>query len=105
VIDITMIVAADSDVLLAIARFAAIGYVHQGNLGVEGREASDSPRTLPAHHLYLCPRQGLGLMNHLTFATTCGHTPKPLARMAISRSGWPEGFDTISIGTWAARPI
>jgi GrpB-like predicted nucleotidyltransferase (UPF0157 family) len=50
---------------MAIERLATVGYAHQGNLGVEGREAFDSPRTLPAHHLYLCPRQSLGLMNHL----------------------------------------
>jgi len=66
VIDITVIVVSDTDVPLAIERLATVGYVHQGDLGVEGREAFASPPMLPAHHLYLCPRQSLALMNHLT---------------------------------------
>jgi GrpB-like predicted nucleotidyltransferase (UPF0157 family) len=65
IVDITVIVAAQGDVRVAIERVAAVGYVHQGNLGVEGREAFQSPRGLPAHNLYVCPRNSLGLENHL----------------------------------------
>ena len=65
IVDITVIVAAQADVRMAIERLAAVGYVHQGNLGVEGREAFQSPRGLPAHNLYVCPRNSLGLENHL----------------------------------------
>lgn len=65
IVDITVVVAAQGDVRMAIERLAAVGYVHQGNLGVEGREAFQSPRGLPAHNLYVCPRNSLGLENHL----------------------------------------
>jgi GrpB-like predicted nucleotidyltransferase (UPF0157 family) len=64
-IDISVVVRADVDVPVAIERLARLGYVHRGNLGVEGREAFDSPAGPPAHHLYLCPRNSPGLANHL----------------------------------------
>jgi GrpB-like predicted nucleotidyltransferase (UPF0157 family) len=63
IVDITVV--CGGDVRMAIERLAAVGYVHQGNLGVEGREAFQSPRGLPAHNLYVCPRNSLGLENHL----------------------------------------
>jgi GrpB-like predicted nucleotidyltransferase (UPF0157 family) len=65
IVDITVIVAAEGDIPIAIERLAAVGYVHQGNLGIEGREAFESPRGLPAHNLYVCASSSLGLMNHL----------------------------------------
>jgi GrpB-like predicted nucleotidyltransferase (UPF0157 family) len=65
VIDVTVVVRAASDVSDAIERLATLGYVHRGNLGIEGREAFHSPDGLPRHHLYLCPRDSPGLVNHL----------------------------------------
>jgi GrpB-like predicted nucleotidyltransferase (UPF0157 family) len=38
IVDMTVIVAAESDIPIAIARLATVGYVHQGNLGIEGRK-------------------------------------------------------------------
>jgi GrpB-like predicted nucleotidyltransferase (UPF0157 family) len=65
VIDVTVVVPSQDDVPLAIERLARIGYVHRGDLGIEGREAFDGPDGAPDHNLYLCPRDGLGLANHL----------------------------------------
>ena len=65
IIDVSVVVGAASDVPAAIQRLATLGYVHRGNLGVEGREAFESPDGLPAHHLYLCPRDSPALANHL----------------------------------------
>ncbi|MDX1395576.1 MAG: GrpB family protein [Gemmatimonadota bacterium] len=49
----------------AIARLAAIGYEHRGDLGVPGREAFHEPREAPRHHLYVCPAGSPALANHL----------------------------------------
>src|SRR5262245_7899068 len=65
IIDITVVVPTAADVPLAINRLSALGYVHQGNLGVEGREAFQAPCSMPRHHLYLCPSDSLALRNHL----------------------------------------
>ncbi len=65
IVDIDLVVPTAADVPAAIARLATLGYVHSGNLGVEGREAFRSPGSMPRHHLYLCPRDSLALANHL----------------------------------------
>jgi GrpB-like predicted nucleotidyltransferase (UPF0157 family) len=65
VIDMSVVVPTQEEIAAAIARLAGLGYVHRGNLGVEGREAFASPEGLPLHHLYVCPRDSLGLANHL----------------------------------------
>ena len=65
IIDMDVVVASAGEVRLAIERLAALGYVHQGNLGIEGREAFVSPPGLHAHHLYVCVRGGAALQNHL----------------------------------------
>jgi len=69
VIDISVVVRGKADVPVAIERLATLGYVHRGNLGIEGREAFKNPAPsldpLPAHNLYLCPRDSPALLNHL----------------------------------------
>ena len=46
-----------------------IGYSHEGNLGVEGREAFkySGKEHLRKHHLYVCPRESRELKRHLAF--------------------------------------
>ena len=54
------------EVPVVIGRLAALGYVHMGNRGIDGREAfKNNPSGLPPHHLYLCPQGSLGLENPL----------------------------------------
>jgi GrpB-like predicted nucleotidyltransferase (UPF0157 family) len=65
IIDMSVVVPTEADIPVAIARVATLGYVHRGNLGVEGREAFAAPARLPAHHLYVCLKDGLGLVNQL----------------------------------------
>lgn len=65
VIDMVVVVPSPDAIPLAIERLATLGYVHRGNLGIEGREAFRCPSGLPAHHLYLCPAGSLGLLNPL----------------------------------------
>jgi len=65
IIDMSIVVRDRADVPLVVARLAPLGYVHRGDLGIEDRDAFDSPVDLPAHHLYACTRSGLGLENQL----------------------------------------
>ncbi len=65
IIDMIVVLPSADDVPQAIERLATLGYVHRGNLGIEGREAFSSPLELPAHHLYVCPAGSLGLLNPL----------------------------------------
>ncbi len=65
IIDMDVVVATEADVALAIERLAVLGYVHRGNLGIEGREAFQQPAHLPTHHLYVCLQDSVSLRNHL----------------------------------------
>jgi GrpB-like predicted nucleotidyltransferase (UPF0157 family) len=65
IIDISIVVPERSDVQTGISRLANLGYVHRGDLGIDGREAFANPDGLPMHNLYLCPRDSVALANHL----------------------------------------
>jgi GrpB-like predicted nucleotidyltransferase (UPF0157 family) len=68
-IDIDVIIE-DYSVFDEIAkRLGAIGYIHEGNLGIKDREAfkyADKPH-LMRHHLYVCPQYSEELRRHITF--------------------------------------
>ena len=52
-----------------IAALETIGYTHEGNLGIEGREAFayEGKEHLQTHHLYVCPEDSAELKRHLAF--------------------------------------
>lgn len=52
-----------------VSKLEAIGYFHEGDLGIQDREAFgyvDKPH-LMKHHLYVCPGQSTELHRHITF--------------------------------------
>lgn len=67
IIDMDVVVPSTADVLEVIRRLAAIGYAHEGDLGIVGREAFRSPRGEPRHHLYVLGDGAAELRRHLAF--------------------------------------
>ncbi|MDQ3689721.1 MAG: GrpB family protein [Chloroflexota bacterium] len=66
IIDIDVIVSPDrADE--AIERLGGLGYRHQGDLGIPGREAFRSPEDTPDHHLYVCPQGSHEYVRHRQF--------------------------------------
>ena len=68
-IDIDVVIEDYTQFPQAVRKLAAIGYIHEGDLGIPDREAfrySDKPH-LMNHHLYVCPRYSRELYRHLTF--------------------------------------
>jgi GrpB-like predicted nucleotidyltransferase (UPF0157 family) len=53
IIDVDVVVPTSGHVPMVIERLRAAGYVHQGDLGVAGREAFRPPKDGPYHHLYV----------------------------------------------------
>lgn len=52
-----------------VQRLNAIGYIHEGDLGIKDREAfkyADKPYLMP-HHLYVCPKDSEELHRHILF--------------------------------------
>jgi len=66
VIDLVVVVEPQ-DLQSAVERLVAIGYVHQGNLGVEGRDAFEVPKGERGHHLYVSPTDSEELRAQLAF--------------------------------------
>ncbi len=66
VIDLVIVVEPDN-VQRAIERLTAMGYAHQGNLGVQGREAFGVPESERRHHLYVSPTDSEELRAQLAF--------------------------------------
>ena len=67
VIDLDVVVARDSDRPAAIRRLADLGYEHEGDLGITGREAFRPPAGEARHHLYLLRAGAAELRRHLAF--------------------------------------
>jgi GrpB-like predicted nucleotidyltransferase (UPF0157 family) len=67
IIDIDVLLRSDSDLPLAIGRLGTLGYEHQGNLGIAGREAFRVPAADVSHHLYVCPPNSQAYLEHLAF--------------------------------------
>ena len=53
------------------------GYEHEGDLGIEGREAFSysGKKELMTHHLYVCPQDSKELFKHITFRNFLKNNP------------------------------
>ncbi len=67
IIDLDVILASPADLPEAMRLLGAMGYTHEGDLGVTGREAFRSPAELPRHHLYMLTAGANELTRHLAF--------------------------------------
>ena len=74
----------DLDIVIEKDKFAIIkellnkkGYEHEGDLGIEGREAFSysGKKELMTHHLYVCPKDSKELFKHITFRDFLKNNP------------------------------
>lgn len=74
----------DLDIVIEKDKFAIIkellnkkGYEHEGDLGIEGREAFSysGKEELMTHHLYVCPKDSKELFKHITFRNFLKNNP------------------------------
>ncbi len=104
VIDIDLIVAGPDQLRTVIEKLGQLGYLHQGDLGIEGREAfkrlsektplattplattptrpAEPERTWPPHHLYACIQDSTALRNHLLLRDYLRAHPRQARRYA-----------------------
>lgn len=67
VIDLTVVLDSVDHLPAVIGRLDGLGYRHEGDLGVPGREAFTAPAGGPDHHLYVCPADHPNLAEVLAF--------------------------------------
>ena len=81
-IDIDVVIKDYSVFDDVVDKLGAIGYTHEGNLGIEDREAfkyMNKPH-LQTHHLYVCPQKSKELYRHITFRDFLRKTPEAAKR-------------------------
>ena len=66
-IDLDVVLASPADLPEAIRLLADMGYVHEGDLAIVGREAFRPPLGEPRHHLYVLAIGAKELRRHLAF--------------------------------------
>ena len=97
ILDIDVIVRSSDQLPAVIDKLAELGYVHEGDLRVAGREAFDRPeqdvprdgtgRTWPTQHLYVCPADSRELDRHLRFRDCLRGDPKLVSEYAALKRG------------------
>ena len=81
-IDIDVVIRDYSVFDDVVQRLNAIGYIHEGDLGIKGREAfkySDKPH-LMNHHLYVCAEDSRELYRHVTFRDFLRSDPRAMEK-------------------------
>lgn len=81
-IDIDVIIENYSVFDNVVEKLKEIGYIHEGDLGIKGREAfkySDKPY-LQNHHLYVCPKDSEELRRHIVFRDFLRSNPEAVKK-------------------------
>ncbi|MGX5680546.1 GrpB family protein [Schumannella luteola] len=86
IIDIDVVVEA-AEVADSIAVLEAAGWVHEGDLGIAGRETFRSRSDLPPHHLYVVVRGSAAHRDHIDLRDHLRVNPADASRYeAVKRS-------------------
>jgi GrpB-like predicted nucleotidyltransferase (UPF0157 family) len=85
IVDIDVVLEAAADLPDAIDRLEALGYVHQGDLGVVGREAFDGPRELSYLHLYVVVDGSTPHQDHILLRDYLRQHPEAAARYSARK--------------------
>lgn len=90
IIDLDVVIESPRMLPLVVEALKALGYPHEGDGGIPGREAfgregatvpeDGSGRAWPAHHLYVCPSDSEELRRHLRFRDYLRSHPDSAAR-------------------------
>lgn len=82
IIDIDVIIPDYSVFNHVVERLHTMGYIHEGDLGIPGREAFqyENKFHLQEHHLYVCPQDSKELHRHITFRNYLREHPEAAAK-------------------------
>ena len=98
-IDVDVVIPDHSVFDRVVRALSAIGYIHEGDLGIRGREAFDysGKEHLMKHHLYVCPKDSAELHRHLTFRDFLRNDPAAVKKYSSTKETaaqlFPEDID------------
>ena len=84
-IDIDVIIKDYSVFDEVVSKLGAVGYIHEGDLGIKDREAfkyTDKPH-LMMHHLYICPQYSEELRRHIAFRDFLRRDPESVKEYSL----------------------
>jgi len=82
IIDMDVLLTSSSALSTAVSKLSSLGYRHQGDLGIRGREAFQAPPGEFAHHLYVCLPDCPQYRRHLVFRDYLRNHPDDAAAYA-----------------------
>lgn len=87
------------------ARLSRLGYIHQGDLGIKGREAFklDYDHKIP-HHLYLCQVDSSAYRNHTLLKKHLTENPDAFKRYNDLKVGLAEAAESIDT-YWRSKTL
>ena len=93
-IDVDVVIKDYSVFNDVVKRLAAIGYAHEGDLGIKDREAFkySNKEHLMQHHLYVCPQYSEELHRHITFRNFLRENPDAVKKYGDVKSKAAELF-------------
>lgn len=93
-IDIDVIIEDYSVITAVVDGLQAIGYIHEGDLGIKDREAFkySNKEHLQAHHLYVCPKYSEELRRHITFRDFLRSNPEAVKKYSLIKRKAAELF-------------
>jgi len=98
-IDIDIVIRDETPLEDVVQALNEIGYTHEGDLGIPGREAFrySGKEHLKKHHLYVCPESSTELQRHLTFRDYLRTHPQAASRYSAVKEEaarlYPEDID------------
>lgn len=99
IIDIDIVIKDYSVFDKIIESLSTLGYIHEGNLGIEDREAFDyrGSTAFPEHHLYVCPEFSAELRRHIALRDYLRNHPEAVTEYSrIKEEGariFPDSID------------
>jgi GrpB-like predicted nucleotidyltransferase (UPF0157 family) len=93
-IDIDVIIEDYSAFAEVVDGLKTIGYIHEGNLGINDREAFkySGKEHLQMHHLYVCPQYSEELHRHITFRDFLRSNPEAVKKYSLIKEKAAELF-------------
>ena len=84
-IDMDVVIEDYSVFPAVVSSLERIGYLHEGDLGIKGREAFrySGKEHLQTHHLYVCPKDSEELRRHITFRDYLRRHPEAVRRYSL----------------------
>jgi len=92
IVDVDVVVAAATDISRVVGTLSKVGYVYEGEKGVDGRHAFEQPRDLPPHHLYVCASDNPELKRHIAFRDFLRGNPEEASAYATLKKDLADRF-------------